>query len=146
MFGMSCSGKTTFALQIETHNYFSFDYLFDWYSTETLGLSTSKGLEGAAEIVSKRPPFVLDGWHLSDKEGKYLPSGITVYVVYADYERIIDQYRVEVKHQEEHRHMFKKWYYEVPYDLMPKVRYFCNNGEFVEQSQENFQEFLKVNQ
>jgi len=70
----------------------------------------------------------------------------TVYVLYAEYERIIDQYRIEVGHPEEYRSMFRRWYYEVPYGQFPqKARYWENTGEFTERSAEEFQSFLEAN-
>lgn len=145
LWGMSCVGKTTFGQQMNDHRYLCFDALFDWYSIETLGLSTSTSLAGIADIMSKEEKIVLDGWHLGDIEGAYLPGDSTVYVLYADYERVINQYRIDVRHPEEHRHMFKRWYYEVPYERFPRVRYWENLGEFTEREAEEFQDFLEAN-
>lgn len=137
VFGQSCVGKTTFARQLTTHRYCHFDWLFPWHLIETFGLSTSAALEHVRNNCS-RSPFVLDGWHLADKEGEYLPEGSCVYVVYAPYEQIISQYRIPVTDPEEFRMMYDKWYRTVPYEKLPGTRYFLNAGEFVETSRESF--------
>ena len=108
IFGMSCVGKTHFAQTLIEHCYYCFDALFDWDAIETMDLSISANLQAVKDAcVGDR--YVLDGWHLADKEGLYLPIGCTVYVLFADYERVIRQYRVEVRHPDEHRGMFEKW-------------------------------------
>lgn len=138
---MSCVGKTTFANTMKNHNYLCFDYLFDWSSTETLGLPIDSSLKGIACIAENYDCYVLDGWHLADFEGKLLPKGCTIYVVYSKYERIISQYRTPVRHPEEHRCMFDKWYNRVPYSDFPRVRYILNVGSFVET---DYTEFLEI--
>lgn len=144
LFGMSCVGKTTMASTMEDHHYHCFDSLFDWHSIETLGLSISTSLRHAsAQCVQDR--YVLDGWHLGDKDGEFLPVDCTVYVLYAPYEKIIDQYRVPVVHQESHLYMFNRWYYEVDYGRFPKVRFFENEGVFVERRVTEFRSFLANN-
>lgn len=138
---MSCSGKTTFAKQISGHEYYCFDAFFDWHLIETCGLSITANLE----YLQKRCTsdlFVLDGWHLADAEGKYHPPGCTVYVVYTDYDRIIDQYRRPVPNRDEHRPMFKKWYCDIDYSRFPRTRYFWNDGEFTERSADHFLSFV----
>lgn len=141
VFGMSCSGKTTFAKQLVAHNYVCFDALFPWHIIETFGLSVSEGLNH----VSKNciAPFVLDGWLLADKECRLLPEGTRVYLVYAPYEQIVDQYRVKVFDRSDYTNMFHKWYHEVDYH---GARYFLNCGDFVETSEEDFAIFLARNQ
>lgn len=135
---MSCAGKTTFAHTMKNHHYLCFDSLFDWSSTETLGLPINSSLKGIASIAEKFDCYVLDGWHLADFEGKFLPKNCTVYVVYSQYEQIISQYRVSVRHPEEHRCMFTKWYNKVPYTNFPRVRYILNSGSFVETDRTEF--------
>ena len=145
VFGMSCVGKTTFAKQLKDHVYYCFDALFQWHLIETLGLSSSQNLQHVKEscVADK---FVLDGWHLSDLTGIFFPEDVCVYVIYSEYERIIDQYRVPVADKYEHKSMFKKWYYEIDYLQFSEVRYFCNNDVFEETNREEFVTFLKRNQ
>jgi hypothetical protein len=87
---------------------------------------------------------VLDGWHLGGADGRLLPAGAAVYVVYAPYRQIIGQYRVPVGDQDEHRAMFDRWYRGVNYDELPGVRYILNAGEFVETTREEFVTFLSA--
>jgi len=136
IWGMSCSGKTTFAKllsQTEGHQYYCFDALYPWHTIETLGLSIDAALTfvSASCTASK---FVLDGWNLADIHGVHMPRGSSIYVVYNSYDYIIGQYRKKVRHFDEHRQMFARWY-----DIqIPNVRYFLNNGAFVETSAETF--------
>jgi len=74
-----------------------------------------------------------------------LPPGAVVYVVYAPYDQIIDQYRVPVRDREEHRHMFHKWYHEINYPSL-KSRYFLNKGQFVEISEDDYLTSLERSQ
>lgn len=137
LFGQSCAGKTTFAQTLKNHTYYCFDYLFQWHYIETFGLSISENFKYIQDhCVSEK--FVLDGWHLSDKKGEYLPNGAAVYVIWAPYEKIISQYRVKVYHPDEHRSMYKKWYIDVDYDLFDNVRYFSNLDRFEEISRDEF--------
>lgn len=140
--GMSCSGKTTFAKQVISHHHLCFDALFPWHVIETFGLSISEALQE----VSKNciPPFILDGWHLGDKEGKYFPESTKVYLVYAPYEQIVDRYRVPVFDRSDYTSMFRRWYYEVDYDSL-STRFFRNDGDFVETSTKEFKDFLVRN-
>lgn len=140
--GMSCSGKTTFATQLQNHQYFCFDALFPWHEIETFGLSISEALSHVSE--SCQPPFVLDGWHLADREGRHLSCGTSVYVVYAPYQQIVDQYRVPVYDRMEYLPMFRKWYYDVDYVALG-ARYFCNRVDFVETTGQEFKDFLERN-
>lgn len=136
IFGMSCVGKTTFArLFPEAHR--CFDALFPWHLIETFGLSTTAALEHVRRSVGDGH-FVLDGWHLADRAGHFLPPGAAVYVVYAPYDQILAQYRIPVIDHEEFRPMFDEWYRSVPYDELPGTRYFRNAGEFVETDREAF--------
>lgn len=135
MFGMSCVGKTTFAKLITSHEYFCFDAMFNWHLVETLGLSIETGLKHVSEICDPVPKFVLDGWHLADKTGSFLPLGTTVYVVYDDYDSIIRRYRVPVENKMQHMPMFCKWY---DLDLSVPVRYFKNGTGFAETTAEEF--------
>jgi hypothetical protein len=139
VFGQSCSGKTAFAQQLD-HHYYCFDALFHWHSIETLGLSASANLQELSKICTA-DRYVLDGWHLSDKEGRYIPEGAVIYVVYASYEKIVEQYRVPLGSSEEVRPMFHKWYYEIEYPRL-HCRYFANEGIFLETTEKEFQEFL----
>ena len=135
LYGQSCVGKTTFAKQLIEHTYYCFDSLFKWHQIETLGLSIEANFKHIQETcVSEK--FVVDGWHLSDKDAKYLPENAIVYVVYAEYDQIIDQYRVEVTDHEQHRDMYEKWY-GIDYQTM-NVKYIKNDGNFVETSYEEF--------
>lgn len=145
VFGQSCSGKTTLAKQIvETHKhaYYCFDAYFHWHAIETLGLSISANLRYLNEIcVAKK--FVLDGWHLADKHGEFLPVDTRIYVVYAPYQQILRQYRVPVRHQEEFLGMFRRWYYEINYPSL-RTRYFLNTEEgFCETEESEFSLFLE---
>lgn len=142
LFGQSCVGKTTFALQVADHGYRCFDALFPWHLIETLGLSISAALEHVREACGDGP-FVLDGWHLADRDGLYLPVGACVYVVYAPYQTILRQYRVPVTDPLEYWPMYQKWYAEVTYGRLPGVRYFLNTGEFRETSSESFLSSLR---
>lgn len=144
VFGMSCSGKTTFARQLIGHHYYCFDAMFHWHIIETLGLSSEVNLRHIAQQCIQ-PKYVLDGWHLSDKVGQFLPEGASVYVVYAPYDQIIRQYRVEVDHFDQHIQMFDKWYKQINYAGLPNVRYFLNCGDFVETSAQDFFILLQAN-
>lgn len=143
VFGQSCSGKTTFARQLE-HHYYCFDALFEWHTIETLGLSIAANLKHLSKTCTESR-YVLDGWNLADKEGKYLPEGTVVYVVYAPYEQIIEQYRIHVNDPDEFRPMFRKWYYEIEYPRL-QSRYFANEGTFIERTEEEFISFLEQSQ
>lgn len=144
IFGMSCSGKTTFAKSLTGHRYYCFDAMFNWHCIETFGLSIEANLSEVRDsCVGDK--WVLDGWHLADHRGHFLPKGSSVCVVYATYERIIGQYRVPVDDFEQHRRMFKKWYHEVDYEKLPATRYFLNGGEFEETSRTEFVTFLERN-
>lgn len=143
IFGMSCVGKTTMARDISGgsggHSHVCFDAHFSWHTIETMGLSTHAGLKHVVgELNSER--FVLDGWHLSDQTGEYLPHDVVVYVLFASYDRIISQYRIPVDDHEQHWPMFKKWY-GIDYMIFPRVRYWENTGDFVERSREDFFKF-----
>lgn len=140
--GMSCSGKTTFAKQLD-HHYHCFDALFQWHVIETLGLSIAANLKQLSKICTE-DKYVLDGWNLADKECRYLPEGAVVYVVYAPYEQIIKQYRIHVSDPEEFRPMFHKWYYEIEYPRL-HCRYFANGGTFTETTEKEFISFLEQN-
>ena len=139
MYGMSCVGKTTFAQLMTDHQYFCFDALFDWYTIETLGLSIDANLQRASDLCNAAAKFVLDGWNLGDKEGQFFPSGTTAYVVYDDYDSIIDRYRVEVTNRQQHLPMFNKWY---DLELRKPARYFKNHGGDIEET--GIDEFIKT--
>lgn len=145
VFGQSCVGKTTFALQMLERTYHCFDALFQWHLIETLGLSIEANFRYIQGVCSG-PRWVLDGWHLADKKGRYLPPGAVAYVVYAPYQQIISQYRVPVAIPTEHLPMFRKWYYEINYDVLSGVRYFRNDGDFLETSREDYFTFLARSQ
>jgi adenylate kinase family enzyme len=129
LFGMSCSGKSTFANLLKLH-YYCFDAMFPWRMIETLGLPPLQNLKHLVGQLTK-DSFVLDGWTLIDKEGLFLPKDVKVYVIYASYERIVQQYRVPVDDPEEYRDMYRKWYDDIDYQSL-NARYFLNNGNFVE--------------
>lgn len=146
VFGMSCSGKTTFSNQLKSHFYFCFDELFKWHLIETLGLSIQSNLLHIKDLCeSKKSPYVLDGWHLSDQVGEFLPEGAVVYLVWAPYEKIISQYRIPVVNPNEFRPMYKKWYLDIDYKKLPSVRYFKNDGNFMEISESQFITFSRHN-
>jgi hypothetical protein len=50
-----------------------------------------------------------------------------------------------VRDREEHRHMFHKWYHEIDYPSL-KSRYFLNEGQFYETSQNDYFTFLERSQ
>ena len=125
--GMSCSGKTTFASMLEDHEYYCFDSLFHWHLVETLGLSISENLKHVSNVCAAES-YVLDGWHLTNRD--LIPRDASVYVIYANYQNIIDQYRVPIRETNEHLHMYHKWYGSSYPDR--SVRYFKNDGVFVE--------------
>lgn len=139
--GMSCSGKTTFSKAVsQTFGwaYHCFDADFHWHLVETLGLSPSLNLKHVRDLC-KEPQYVLDGWHLSDREGALFPEGAAVYVVWAPYETIISQYRIPVGDPDEHREMYRKWYLDVDFSTFPGVRYFRASGfGFVEVTADDF--------
>ncbi len=137
MMGMSCAGKTTFAKLLE-HEYVCFDQHFPWHDIETLGLSTTAALEAIRQYCNSCSDFVLDGWHLGDRDCQMMPEAC-IYVVYAPYERIIAQYRVPVDHPEQHRHMYQKWY-SIKYPS--PCRYWLNDGYFIEQTEEDFRAII----
>lgn len=139
IFGMSCSGKTTFAKTLLSHQYICFDQYFHWHLVETLGLSITTNLDHIRQYCeSQTSPYVVDGWHLSDAKGLYLPKNAVVYVIWAPYEKIISQYRIPVSDPEEFRNMYKKWYCEINYKQFSNVRYFENREKFVEISVDQF--------
>ncbi len=134
---MSCAGKTTFAKSLRSHKYYCFDAMFDWHLIETLGLSIQANLEHIQNIcIDER--FVLDGWHLADKNGFYLPKDASVCVIWSSYEHIISQYRIAVDDKEQHRHMYNKWYREIDYSKFSNIRFFHNTGEFKEMTYSSF--------
>lgn len=138
--GQSCVGKTTFAKELNNHHYYCFDALFHWHSIEALGLSIKANLLYISDSCDS-DKFVIDGWHLGGLD--IFPLDVTVYVVFASYRQIIDQYRIPVNNYAEHFSMFKKWY-QIDYESLPvPVKYFKNNGEFVEVSHDEFDKFVK---
>lgn len=141
VWGMSCAGKTTFSKQLRDHQYYCFDAMFHWHLVETLGLSISANLAYVREqcVASK---FVVDGWHLSDLSGSFLPEKSTIYVVYSSYDTIISQYRVTVSDHNQHRSMFKKWYQDIDYEKFIGTRYFKNDGHFVETTSKEFLQLI----
>jgi hypothetical protein len=147
IFGMSCSGKTTFAKTLKYHKYICFDEHFQWHLIETLGLSIEANLNHIKKLCNQtKQKYVLDGWHLADRSGDYLPEDSYVYVVWAPYEKITSQYRIPVTDPEEFRSMYTKWYCEVDYQKFPKIRYFENKQDFIEISSNQFFTYLQHNQ
>jgi len=138
---MSCSGKTTFAKQLE-HHYYCFDTMFHWWLIESLCLPVDENLlEVSKSCIEDK--YVLDGWTLADKEGDCLPEGARVYVIYAAYEHIVSQYRIPVTDPEEFRPMYCRWY-DVNYETLG-ARYFRNEGScFVESDVEDFYSLVKT--
>lgn len=139
IFGMSSVGKTEFAKSLPSHQYCCFDRLFHWHLIETFGLSIKENFRKVVEECQS-PRFVLDGWHLADKDGYLLPKDARVYVVYADYCRIVNQYRAHVYDTEDYRPMFVKWY-SIDYPRL-NARYFLNTGEFQETTKGAFISWL----
>ena len=92
VYGMSCVGKTTFAKNLRNHSFVGFDENFPWHYIETFNQSISSSLKNITEIASKHQNFVIDGWHLSDLRGKYLLEDTVVYLVYANYKFIIENF------------------------------------------------------
>jgi hypothetical protein len=137
---MSCCGKTTFARTLSTHTYYCFDRLFHWSLIETLGLPCSMELAFIRDRLERDSEnrFVIDGWHLSDPAWDMTPFEAEVYVVYADYSRIIDQYRIPVADRTEHVHMFRKWYGQ---PLLRSPRFIKNEGIFRETDEVEFLEW-----
>ena len=133
--GMSCVGKTTFSKSLSKHTHKCFDARFPWHEIETLGMSISSALQNVARQCYENK-FVLDGWHSTDLEGRYMPES-KVYVIYSTYGHIVDQYRKKVNFYSEFFHMYKKWYSY----RNPNARYFFNNGQFIET---NFEEYLEI--
>jgi hypothetical protein len=152
IFGVSCSGKTTLARLITTHAYTNFDALFHWHALETLGASIDLNLQEVRKSCIA-PKFVLDGWHLADPTGEFLPIGSAVYVVYTSYLRVSENYqnrsawRGYEKTFWQHAPMFHKWYFEVPYhEMTVPVRYFENlEDEFAERDRRQYDDFLERN-
>lgn len=138
VFGQSCSGKTTFAKQLQEHFYYCFDSLFEWHLVEGLGVSIDANFFYVNQKCQGEK-YVLDGWHLADKDGLFLPKDTRVYVIYCSYEQIIKQYRVEVKNREEYLLMYKRWYQDVDY-LKLNARFIKNDGDFRETKYEEFYE------
>lgn len=137
--GMSCVGKTTFANLLQEHVYYCFDALFHWHLIETLGFSTKANLEHIRDRCLTEK-FVLDGWHLSDKDCNYLPYGAKVYVIFAPYDQVVKQYRIPVTDHEEYRVMFEKWYFQIDYARLA-ARFFLNTGDFLEITRDQFYRF-----
>ena len=140
LFGMSCSGKTTFANAITSHRYFCFDAIFHWHEIETLGLSTSEGLKTVTETVeTSGERWIVDGWHLADANCRCVPCESSVYVIYAHYDQIINQYRVPVGSADEHLGMYRKWYSPANFAGLYGLRYFFNDGSsFIETDTDEF--------
>lgn len=141
VFGMSCSGKTTFAQSLIDHQYYCFDAMFHWHQIEVLGGSIRQNLIEIGRQCNA-DKFVLDGWSLGDSAGDLLPQGSVVYVVYTTYQNIIDQYRIEVSDPEQHLEMYKKWYginYKKP------CRFFRNDKAFIETSFDEFTSVIQQN-
>lgn len=110
VWGMSCVGKTTYAKSLNLP-YFCFDYLFPWSLVETFSdLSIEKALEYVVTECEKSSDYILDGWHLSDIEGKFIPQDCQVHVLYDHHHNIIDRYRVSIVSLDNHREMYRKWY------------------------------------
>ena len=137
VYGMSCSGKTTFALELKEHPYCCFDALFPWDQLETMGLSIRNAAQTVLESCGNH--FVLDGWSLYGGT-----PNANVYVVYAPYTAIIAQYRIEVTDPDEYRGMYKKWYLDIDYQSL-NARYFLNNDNFIETTYDDFSALVSVN-
>jgi GTPase SAR1 family protein len=138
LYGMSCSGKTTFAQLLKNHKYFCFDAFFHWHEIESLGLSAKNSLQKIVEMLSHEEKYVLDGWHLSDKSLSLIPLDAKVYVIYSDYDSIIKNYRTPIYGPLAFDNMYNEWYW----NLEAKIsRYIRNEGCFRETSVD---EFLKT--
>jgi hypothetical protein len=140
VWGQSCVGKTHFSQQLD-RPYLCFDALFRWHEIETLGFSPTKNLEYISSLMTG--PCVLDGWHLSDPHGGLMPRDAVVYILYAPYRQIIEQYRVPVREYYEHHMMFHRWYKIEPTAFQNKLRYVRNTvGSFIETTYEQFSAFM----
>ena len=136
VFGMSCSGKTTFAQKLVDHHYYCFDAMYPWHTIETFGMSITSALTRvASQCISDK--FVLDGWQTSDLEGRLLPESV-VYVVYTSYEEIIEQYRISLTLPMSCFHMFQRWYSYSNHN----ARYFLNRDDFVETTYDEYRDFI----
>lgn len=144
IWGQSCVGKTTMASLLTEHHYYCFDHLFRWHEIESLGLCPVQNLKHFGEYCTASK-YVIDGWSLIDPDGSLMPDGSVVYVVYAPYDQIIQQYRIPVESYIQHRHMFERWYGQVPYSQMRRIRYFLNDGDFCETTPEDYITFLRRN-
>jgi hypothetical protein len=124
LWGMSCVGKTTFASLLTDYTYYNFDSLFHWHLIEGLNLSIDNNISYIKNYcISEK--YIIDGWSLYGD----IPD-IPIYVIYANYDRIIDQYRIEVSNRDEFRPMFHKWYGKLPNG---NLRFFENIGHiFIE--------------
>lgn len=139
--GMSCVGKTTFAKQL-FQEYIAFDSLYPWHLIETLGLSTSAALLYVKETCESKATFVLDGWNLADKTGVFFPHNICVYVIYAHYDKIINQYRIPVEYFDQHKPMYKQWY-KINF-LEPRRYFYSGENEFYETSVSEFNKVTNI--
>lgn len=138
-YGMSCVGKTTFAKQLH-HKYHCFDALFQWHLIESFGLSIKENFIYINDIC-KEEEFVIDGWHLSDLKGDFLPKDSTVYLIWSPYKKILSQYRIPVFNYNEFFDMYKKWYSNLKSPSF-KIRYILNDGDFVEVNEFDFYKML----
>lgn len=136
LYGMSCSGKTTFATNVKGHRYICFDEFFPWHDIETLGISAKQYLIKIRDMLSDK--CILDGWHLSDKNFNLLSKEIKVYAVYSEYDFIVNNYRGKINGPLAYENMYDLWYTR---DL--KVdKYIRNKGNcFIETS---FDEYLEI--
>lgn len=141
LMGMSCVGKTTFAKQLKDHHYYCFDAMFHWRVIETFGLPVDDNLEEISKscIAGK---YVLDGWTLADSIGQFVPKDSRVYVIYAPYDQVIDQYRIPYSSRDEFRKMYSNWY-GLNYKAL-EARYFRNEGLFVERGFDNFNQCVSL--
>lgn len=143
LWGQSCVGKTTFARTMP-NKYLCFDYLYPWHIVESFpDTSIPDVLDHIKQLCEHEESYVLDGWNLADTEGKYLPDGSTVYVIYDSIDNILQRYRVDVIAKDEHREMWRKWYL-VDFSRFPRVRYFHHTKETDYEYFNNFRELERV--
>ena len=76
----------------------------------------------------------------ADTRGRRLPEGAVIYVLFAEYSRIVSQYRVPIISVEDYRAMYRRWY-EIDYASFPATRYFLNEDDFTEVPQTEFLEW-----
>jgi len=145
VFGMSCVGKTTYAKSLGLP-YFCFDYLFPWDLIETFPeITIDKALKNVIFQCEKENSYVLDGWHLADLEGNFIPEDCEIHILYDSHKNIIDRYRTPVISSDQHFSMYKKWYWNIDEKNRHKYYKLCFGRELPEPTTyEHFNNFCKL--